>query len=714
MDKKNIIKKSAALLLGAAFAVSGVGCDFFPTDTEKDLAQTVATVNVSATMKGTDSATATQTADVVKIMNGGSAAASISKRELVSYYLSVGYQYVESYGYSYEDTFNMLLDGLVNREVMTQYALSYYLKDSKTISAAKCQEYVTAQTNADENKEIKALLQAHPEILVYKYFLTNGGTDDTEAYDRAVFNLKKSLNDALDSLESQFIKTTAEEHDHAEARTLPTNAGTEKTDYYALPANYGVYTGRNTLDSCGEYEKVEGSTSYSRKSAYNAFLANLQKNGMLKTSGDKVENTSDITKLDYYYVELASSLAQALINAYYEDVEEEVIGGLTREYVEAEYEKRYQEDKRKYEYDLSAFETAIDGLSDTSFVLYGHEGYGFVYNILLPFSTADEIKYSEAKAKGLTDDELYNARKQILDGVKAKDLRDTWFSTHDHANYSYVGEDGKYYFFEGNLTNERKYEKLTQYAGSYPFNGEVKEDKDKDEYVCTATEIGIDQFLIDLETHVNKVSGATISGEVLSAYGKGKTDTIYTVDEKVQYNKFMYYKGTTDLGTVNAADYFNPNSTVYKAVSAVNELTFAYSTDPGSLNTYMGYAVSPYGTEFVPEFEYAAQEAVKGGVGTYVVCATDYGWHIVYCTFVYGKADANGDNYVYGEYKHADAVGETKVEGSFSNLFYESLKASAASKKSSEKESEVLNTYNVATSVTRYEDAYKDLLEMGK
>jgi len=712
MNKKNTFKQTAALLFSLAIAVGATGCNFFPTDTEKDLAQTVATVNVAETMKATDATTAAQVEELVKLMNDGNAA-QISKRELVAYYLSVGYQYVDSYGYTYEDTFNMLLDGLINREIMTQYAISYYLKNLDGVDAAGCKAYVQEEPSKATGKE-KELLEAHPEVLVFKYFLTEGNkAGETKAYDSAIYNLKKSLNDSLDSLEAEFIKTSSEEHNHAEARTLPTNAGTEKSDYYALPDDYGVYTGRNTLDSCGEYEKVEGSTSYSRKSAYNSFLANLQRNGLLQTSG-KVENHSDITKLDYYYVQLGSSLGQALINKYYEDVAEEVIDGLTAEYVGAEYEKRYQEDKRKYENNLSTFETAIDGLSDTSFVLYGHEGYGFVYNILLPFSTTQNIKYSEAKARGLTDDELFNVRKELASDIKGKDLRDTWFSMHDHANYSYVGEDGKYYFFEGNFTNERKYEKLTQYAGSYAFNGTVTEDKDKDEYVCEATEISIDQFLNEFETHINKVSGATASGNVLSTYEVGKYDTVYTINEEVQYDKFMYYQGKVDVGTVNAADYFKADSTAYKAVSAVNELMFAYSTDTGCLNKYMGYSVSPYGTNFVPEFEYAAQEAVKGGVGTYTVCATDYGWHIVYCSFVYGAADANGDNYVYGAYNHAEAVGETKVEGSFSNLFYESLKSSAASKYSSEKESDVLNTYNVEGSVTRYQETYQDLLDMDK
>jgi hypothetical protein len=59
------------------------------------------------------------------------------------------------------------------------------------------------------------------------------------------------------------------------------------------------------------------------------------------------------------------------------------------------------------------------------------QNFGFVYNILLPFSTSQEVKYNTAKNNTEnSQDELYNIRKQILSEVKAKDLRDSWISDH--------------------------------------------------------------------------------------------------------------------------------------------------------------------------------------------------------------------------------------------------------------------------------------------
>ena len=705
MNKKNNFKKAAALLLGIALAAGSTGCNFVVTNNEKDLAQTVAEIDISGSLKKDPNseyqAVADEVAAIVKNLS-----TDISKRDLVAYFLSVGYQYVESYGYSYEDTFNMLMDGLVSREIMIQYAIAYYLKNYDNITVKGCNDYIDAQLTKVSEDE-KALLKAHPEVLTLKYFLTEGkeGEEAEEDYNRAVYSLKKSLNDSLDSLENSYIKAQSEEHDHAEARTLPTGVDTEKADYSTK--NYDVYTGRNTPDSCGEYERLDGSTPSTRQNAYNSFLANLQSYNMISTSG-KIEDTSKVTNLNYYYVELASSLGQSLINKYYEDLADAATASINEEYATAKYNEILAAQQEKYEGAPSTFATAMDGVSDTSFLLYGLKDFGYVYNILIPFSTSQNVQYTAAKNNTAnSQDDLYNIRKSILNNVKGKDLRDTWISDHDHANYSFKGEDGKYYFFEEGLTGTEKYEKLKQYAGTYAFDGTVEEVDG--ELEVTANAIDIDTFIGVMESQINKTVGSNVASGTSSAdYAKEEKNTVYTDETtgKVDYSKFVYYTGKADLGTVNASDYFNENSNVYKAVSAVNELMFAYSTDPGCLNTYYGYSVSPYTTNFVKEFEYAAQQAVKGGVGTYVVCATDYGWHIIFATYVFEGGE------VYGGYNHAEAVGEAMVKGSFSNLFYESLKSTVANTTSTEVQNNVLNRYNNDDSVTLYKDRYQDLLDL--
>ena len=689
MNKKHTFKKAAALLLGVALSVGATGCNFFPTDSEKDLAREVAVVNISETL-----AKESGYESVAKSVNELMGDAQILKRDLVAYFLSTGYTYVDSYGYTYEDTFNMLLDGLISREVMIQYVVAYYLKKTgKTVT--EINNYIDREAGTNER-----LKNDYRDILLYKYFLTDCGTGSTEDYDRAVYSLKKSINDALDSTETSYIVASGEEHDHGEVRTMPTNATVEKSDYY--PTEYEVYTGRNSVDKCGKYESVEGSTPVTRKKAYNAFLANLQSYNLV----DKDENTSDIYNLEYYYVELASSLAQALLSKYNEAMENVAIDQLSETYVKSKYEKIYNEQARAYTADQATFATAMDGVSDTSFVLYGRqksetEKFGFVYNILIPFSTSQNVKYTEAKNRGLSQDQVYEYRKNLLSDVKGKDLRSSWISEHDHADYSYVGEDGKVYFFEDNFTDNAKYEKLTQYAGKYAFNGDAS-----DKANVKANSVDIVEFMNIFESYIEQVSGCEATSELNDSYNVNLAngDSYYKMEngkKVVDYSKFVYSTGKVDLGAVSAADFFKADTNAYKALSAVNELMFAYSTDTGCLNTYMGYSVSPYSTNFVKEFEYAAREAVNGGVGSYTVCATDYGWHIIYTSFVYGEGD------VYGGYKD----GEKDVEGTFSYMFYESLKSTAISNYTTEEQSRVLNKY-LEASATRYQEHYQDLLDL--
>ena len=174
------------------------------------------------------------------------------------------------------------------------------------------------------------------------------------------------------------------------------------------------------------------------------------------------------------------------------------------------------------------------------------------------------------------------------------------------------------------------------------------------------------------------------------------------MDDVVDYSKFVYYKGQVDLTQTSADSYFDSTTDAYKALSAVNELMFAFSTDTGCLNKYMGYVVAADKTSFVSEFEYAAQYVVRKGVGAYAVAPSDYGWHIIYCAYKYDGAN------VYSGFNANDI----EKEGTFSNLFYESLKAKTTTTKATDIQTQVLQDYKDST--TLYKNTYKDLLSIGK
>ncbi len=735
MKNRKAFKRTAVSALCVAFAISAASCGegMITTNSEKDMVQVVGTVNIANYDEFQEGGAYAEYADAISSVNS-----DILKRDLVAYFLNTGYTYIQSYGYTYEQTFNLLMDNLVNRKIMVQYAMAYYFERGAdqadedyagVYSVDDYRQYVEEQTAALDDS-MKVHYENHPELLTLQYFLTEGGTDSSD-YDRAIYSLKSMINTSLDSAEESYI-TSADDTSSstADTRTTPTGVGTENEDYYPVDAegklDYDVYTGHNTLDSCGTYEAQDGSTQSTRRHAYNVFLSNLSANNLLA----KGEDTGRLENIDYYYVELASQLEQALINKYADDLNEEANEELTKEYVEGKYNSLVESQKNSYDDDQDAFETAIGSVSDTSFVLYSpKEGFGFVYNILLPFSaTQSQILSTYTNDTGLKKTEFYEKRAALLENIRAVDLRTPWFSADEDSNHAFeaTAEDAyyknaftlsneaagnkSYLFFEDNLKksdgDNARYEKLGQYYGQYPYNGKATYNEDKEEWTFVPQKLSVDDFLSEMEGYFSyaglKAAGSKNAGYMQNIYDEA--------DDEFDYSAFVYYRGQVSgengaLGGTAHKDYFVRGTDAYKAVSVFNELMFAYSSDTGCLNTYMGYTVSPYKTDYVAEFEYAAQEAIREGVGTYVVCPSDYGWHVIYVSFVY---DQVGD--VYGGFNWD----ERETEGTFSYLFYESLKSdsSSTSSYSSMIQNQILGKYNNSTCVTRYENRYKDLLSL--
>ena len=204
-------------------------------------------------------------------------------------------------------------------------------------------------------------------------------------------------------------------------------------------------------------------------------------------------------------------------------------------------------------------------------------------------------------------------------------------------------------------------------------------------------------------------SGA-LSVPVLDRNYYSPVDGYYNADGTVNYETFVYTSGKIDWSAVAGAGessafdanrIFVKGSKETKALSVINELSFAYNTDTAGLNTYLGYAVTANKTSFVSEFEYAAQWAVKNGAGSYCVVPSDYGWHIIYCTFSFADTPADKDSPFTFDYS------DIETEGSFSYLYYEALKSNALTNYSTNRRSKIINAY--LDSSTVYEERYADL-----
>ena len=212
---------------------------------------------------------------------------------------------------------------------------------------------------------------------------------------------------------------------------------------------------------------------------------------------------------------------------------------------------------------------------------------------------------------------------------------------------------------------------------------------------------------------VNKVSdyGEAIKNDKTALYKKvsGK--------DKIDYSNFIYATGS--VGFTNTDDAYNREnflkkdgensqaSEQYKALSAVNELQYAYTTDTGVLSQYVGYSVDAGDTSYIKEFEHAAHEAINKGAGNFAVCAGDYGWHLIYVTYTF-------DNTGSAQYS-PDWKTNVKVKGTFENIFYEWIKDNDLKDISSTRRTQIITALNLeGNTVTKYENTYKDLLELDK
>lgn len=720
MKKKKLIAV-AAVAVAITMGTSLAGC---VTLNERDVKQTVSTVNLA-------------NSETFKTEFGKYAEAvepeTVIKRDLIVAYLNSGYS--SQQGTSYAQIFESLTNALVENAAVMQYATTYVLKSKAEAGDVTVEEYKAKTT----------------EIEKYEYLL---GGADTDGVKNAKYSVNSSLNSALDSYERNYIETKEDEsYKGTETRTAPTNVDTLKDEH--IPEKYNVYTGYGEylLANAGDdYEPVEKTNVTTRRKAYSAFINYLQRNYLLSESD---ASTTDIWKLSYVQDIYASQLQQQIVNEFNDLFEADKEGIITSveggeyTYVKSRYDKIVAEQKLSYD-EASSFETALDNMSDSSFVLYSpattdterqddgtYGTYGFVYNILLPFSDRQsdvlkQLQYYRDNSDTVTDSDYFADRNALLKEIKTTDQRSAWFNgTTDYSfnvkeynakntdkTVKYFPENDEtrqYLFFENNVTNKDKYEPLDKYYGEYTYNGTVKKNADGS-YTLSPVKIDIDGMLDEFVAYVNYVLGGKKAsynyGDVLGGTATkedyyGKTDFTKEGDkDEIDYSLLVYATGKVELADATDQNAFLKESDRYKAMSAVNELQYAYTTDTGILSKYIGYSVSAYTTSYIKEFEYAAQQALRMGVGAFKVCAGDYGWHLIYVTDTF---NFNGGE----EYTPAFTEENVKKEGTFENRFYEWIKQSDLTSEATLKRSEIIRSYVNDDTVKTDKEVYKDLTELG-
>lgn len=720
MKSKMLVCGALAAALTMSVVFSGCGN---ATRNREDMNQVIATVDISNSAN-------LESEGLSAYVSAIESSTDIIKRDLVASYYNVGYSYVQS-GMDTAQVFELLVDALTTTSVVVQYS-------TLKLISMKVQE-----GDGFSFDSYIDTLGKEGEIAALEYLL-KGETQESEdgESDRvllAKYTLYSSINSSLDSLEESIIDEKDGTSSSTDTRTMPVGADVESEDYLPLNSdgtlNYGIYTGYAgyELGDCGAYsdDAVEGTTKSTRRLAYASFISSLKANFLV---GDD-EDARDVLAISYINEEYLSQLQQQVINEYYERYEEEqekLIDSVDSDGVYTFLAERYQRDFDDQSVANSShddFESSMSSLSDTSFILYapatdGTDGgtYGYIYNILLPFSEAQNVNIDNTN----TTAAYYYSRKAILDDIVATDQRSAWFNGAEDYSFDASQSDIDYYgkaegrnylFFENNLTDTERYADLEKYDGRYSYNGSVSENEDGS-YSLIPAKLTVDDVLSELESYVEYVMGGdTVTINKLDSYNVADYTDYYTEDTKdlpdrlkqIDYSKFVYATGKVDLGVTSLSsfltDMFVKDSAAYKAMSAVNELQYAYTTDTAVLSDYIGYAVSAYDTDYIPEFEYAAQAAVDEGAGTIYVCAGDYGWHIIYVTATFDTAGGA----VYGDDINWTAEYVLK-EGTFQNLYYNWIKDSTLSDVTSARRSVINQQFGGDDTVTTYEDAYKDLL----
>lgn len=601
------------------------GCNLVTVDTERDMNQLVATVQI--------------TTDAPQ--------EKIYKKDMVMAYLNYGYYYEQYYGYTRTQVFTMIKDNLVNSRVYVQNAMLLFDAGEAPFDGMVENSSITDKWNIER-------------------YLSEQDMAD------AKYSAYKDMNDLIESYTEDDEEDKVGDTMVDSVRAVPTGASNDEELTDAEKAEY-VQKG------------IDTSSTEERRRAFNKVINLFEANGLL---GEDYKG-NDITKTEYYKETLNNYYENTLIEKYEKCITEQARKNVTFAKLEEEYSKKYNEQKG---WTTEEFVSALSSASATDPILYANaSGYGFVYNLLL--GASDEVKEkltewkNDEKNKGYTEAEYKAAREKIFnEGIIVKDLRTSWIlsgydfdGTKFTGDYTLVPDDSLAYQGTVKLLNENE-----------------RNDEDyKAEYSAEPKGMLLSDFIELMENYV---------------YGQSKGSSV------------------SDGMSVNASD----AKTDYD--KRVKELMFAFSTDDSdsALNTYKGYAVKPEPDgsdteEYQKEFAKAAREVLKLGKNSYVMVATDYGYHVIFYSEAFSSSWGfdNLIGYLNNEYGTKErSEWESYYSDMISNwddfentthylyVLHDSLASTSASTALTKAQNDMLNKYVYSGDkyVVVYESVYADLL----
>ncbi len=442
----------------------------------------------------------------------------------------------------------------------------------------------------------------------------------------AEYNTYKAVNDLLDSYVHNHEEETKQDTIIGEVRTTPTGAANEIVELTLEQKKAYVEKYKNGFDINSDAD---------RRSAYNKAVKLLEDYSLLGDFGGDLRKT-------VYFKNTLKNNQESLIIKYYENyIRDSIISALTYDRdIKGLYAEKYDAQKQMSN---AEFVNALSSATATEPVLVSHNGtYGYVYNILLGASTTqtDDIAKIKTDNKNITNEKFAEERAKILNETKVKDLRSSWIQ----SGYDFDGEK-----FTGDYTLVKDPSNSLKFKGT---TVKVKDEVVKDDVVTEKAKYSvtdIDEFgLADFMSMVETYLGGTFNDATASYTGK------------VDYANFNVYSAKTVSG-------------VSEYDGKIEELLFAFSTDPGSLNKFGGYLIKPPvdgadTEEFVKTFGDAGRVLLENGEG-YVVVASDYGYHLMFYSERFG---ANYDYESLDDY--LDSLRIEKTEATWAEYFNNQIK----------------------------------------
>ncbi len=537
----------------------------------------------------------------------------------------------------------------------------------------------------------KAILDFESEVAPFDGVLQE---DKTTAWDLDRYLDKDERIDAEYSAIydlNELIHSYMKNHDHEKVqdsmidtvRTVPT----------------GATNAEKELSSEQKQEYInKGIDTNSSDDRYNAFIAVvdvLDKNQLLGDNWDEKD-----LKTTRYYEETLKNYKETAIREKYKDcITESVRKNIGFSALENAYLEKYAV---QADFDNAQFVEKLASATAEDPILVCNNGeYGFVYNLLLGANEDQlaELADWDAKNPNASKEERVAQRRAIFDSITVKDLRATWIT----AGYDFDGEK-----FTGDYTFAKDSANSLPFKGTTTLlnpNADVNAEDYAPEYrVDTIKEYGLNEFISMMEEYL---------------YGEVKTQP------QPETNKTYIYR-----------EYDADESSVVEYREKINELLFAFSTDEGSLNTYLGYEVKPIpdgsnAETYAQEFADAGRKLLgigkETGMGknSYVMAATDYGYHIMFYSQVFKKDAYNYSDLIdylnFVDKKTADTWElELKArfenwedyEGTYLYSLFESIYATEVANELTKRETKILDdyVYSANSGVVKYTDRYQDLL----